>query len=92
MSCPQIQTHTHCGPCDLNCGISGIQTQSPNGNYQGGGGGGAGGGGADRKGSSQAKNVQRTLVLGDDAHSDRKKRTEKSTFKLLSHTYSVTPV
>ena len=47
--CP---VRTHRRPMNLNCGISGIQTQSPNGNYHRRGGEG---------GRLQAKNVKRTV-------------------------------
>lgn len=52
MSSPHTDTHTHRRPRNLDCGISGIQTQSPNGNYQG---------GERRRGRFQAKNVKRTV-------------------------------
>lgn len=42
--------HAHCRLMNLNCGISGIQTQSPNGNYQRKG---------ERRGRLQAKNVKK---------------------------------
>ena len=48
--CP---VRTHRRPMNLNCGISGIQTQSPSGNYQRGEGG--------EGGRLQAKNVKRTV-------------------------------
>lgn len=50
---------------NLNCGISGIQAQSPNGNHQRGEGDGEGEGGGEGRGRP-AKNVKKR---GQDVHS-----------------------